>query len=162
MREIYLIDTSVFCRILRVPNMCSNHEHREALAEMVRLTSRAGITTTLLLPMATIYETGNHIAQNGDGNVKRKAALRFTRQVQAAFDGQAPWTPTPLPELREMSTWLAEFPDRAMAGVGLGDLSIIKTFEQQCELNPLSRVRIWSYDADLGGYDRQPTGSLAS
>lgn len=162
MREIYLIDTSVFCRILRVPNMCSGYEHTPALAEMVRLTSRSGITTTLLLPVATIYETGNHIAQNGDGNVKRKAALRFTQQVQAAFDGQAPWTPTPLPELRDMSAWLAEFPDRAMAGIGLGDLSIIKTFEQQCELNPLSRVCIWSYDADLSGYDRQPTGSLAS
>lgn len=161
MREIHLIDTSVFCRILRVPNKCSDYEHKEALAETIRLTSRRSITTTLLLPMATIYETGNHIAQNGDGNIKRKVALRFIQQVQDAFNGQAPWTPTPLPELRDMCGWLAEFPDRAMGGVGLGDLSIIKTFEQQCELNPLSRVRIWSYDADLGGYDRQPTGSLA-
>lgn len=162
MREIYLIDTSVFCRILRVPNMCSDQEHGEALAEMVRITSRPGVATTLLLPVAVIYETGNHIAQNGNGNVRRKAALRFTQQVQAAFDGKAPWTPTPLPDLREMAGWLAEFPDRAMTGVGVGDLSIIKTFEQQCELNPLSRVRIWSYDSDLGGYDRQPTSSLIS
>ncbi|RZK87719.1 MAG: hypothetical protein EOO62_38770 [Hymenobacter sp.] len=161
MREIHLIDTSGFCRILRVPNMGSDQEHEAALAELGLLASRVGVTTTFLLPVAAIYETGNHIAQNGDGNVKRKAALRFTKQVQAALDGQAPWTPTPLPDLRDMATWLTEFPDRVATGTGLGDLSIIKLFEQQCELNPLARVRIWSTDEHLSAYDRLPTGSLA-
>jgi hypothetical protein len=161
-REIYLIDTSVFCCILRVPGMCSEQEHRAALAELVHLTSRPGITTSLLLPVATIYESGNHIAQHGDGDVRRKAGLRFAQQVQLAFANQAPWTPTPLPSLEEMAGWLSLFPDSAMRGVGMGDLSIIKTFEQQCELNPLARVRIWSNDQHLAGYDQQPTGSLAS
>lgn len=161
MREVYLIDTSVFCRILRVPNMCSDQEHKEALMELARLTNRVGITTTLLLPVAAIYETGNHIAQNGDGNVKRKTALRFAKQVQAALDGRAPWTPTPLPDLRDMAAWLDEFPNLVVTGTGLGDLSIIKLFEQQCELNPLARVRIWSTDEHLSAYDRLPTGSLA-
>ena len=60
-----------------------------------------------------------------------------------------------------MSSWLAEFPARAAEGIGLGDLSIIKTYEEQCALHPNARVRIWTYDDHLSGYDRQPTGSLA-
>ncbi len=157
MREIHLIDTSVFCHIMQIPGKCSRH--KEAMGELRVLVTQPG--TTLLLPVTTIYETGNHIAQNGSGNQRRQVAQRFVEQVQAAFDGRAPWTPTPLQGPAEMGNWLSLFPDYALRGIGLGDLSIIKTFEQQCELNPQARVRIWSYDEnDLSGYDRLPTGSL--
>ncbi|MDO7873834.1 hypothetical protein Q5H93_03750 [Hymenobacter sp. ASUV-10] len=161
MHEVLLIDTSVFCRILRVEHKCTAAEHAATLAELEALIVRPGIITNLLLPAATIYETGNHIAQNGNGTERRKAALRFVKRVQQAFDGQAPWTPTELPGLSQMRGWLAEFPDRATMGVGLGDLSIIKTFEDLCGKTPNARVRIWSLDHHLSSYDRQPTGSLA-
>ena len=158
MREIHLIDTSIFCRILRVPGLCSTEEHRLAFAELRALVARPEIT--LLLPVAVIYETGNHIAQNGDGVVRRKAATRFAEQVTAALNGEAPWTPTPLPELRHMTNWLQDFPDWAMRGSGLGDRSIVWDYEQQRELNPRARVRIWSTDEHLTSYDYQPTSSL--
>lgn len=158
MREIHLIDTSVFCRILRVPGLCSKEEHKQAMTELTALVARR--ETTLLLPVAVIYETGNHIAQNGDGDVRRKAALRFAKQVTAALNGNAPWTPTPLPELRHMTSWLNDFPNWAMTGSGLGDRSIVWNYEQQRELNPLARVRIWSTDEHLTGYDHRPTNSL--
>lgn len=65
MSAICIIDTSVFCNILDVPRRNQHHaESVAALAEM--LASRH----TLLLPLATIYETGNHIAQNGDGRLR--------------------------------------------------------------------------------------------
>jgi hypothetical protein len=35
-------------------------------------------------------------------------------------------------------------------------MSIIKTWERQCELHTARRVFIWSYDDDLLGYDRAP------
>lgn len=136
--------------------MCA--QYIDTIAELQALVKQPG--TTLLLPVTTIYETGNHIAQNGDGNQRRQAAQRFVAQVQAAFDGSAPWAPTPLQGPDEMSTWLSLFPDFAMQGVGLGDMSIIKTFEQVQQQNPNSRVRIWSYDDDLSGYDYRPAGSL--
>jgi len=41
---------------------------------------------TLLLSLAVVYETGNHIAHVADGGVRRKVA------------GQAPWMPTPFPD----------------------------------------------------------------
>lgn len=40
--------------------------------------------------MASILETGNHIAQNGNGSIRRTTALRFTKAVRGAFEGEAP------------------------------------------------------------------------
>jgi hypothetical protein len=150
-RTVCIIDTSVFCNILRVPNKSQDYE--QAIKE---LNAYIEAGDTLLLPMATIYETGNHIAQNGDGQKRREVAQNFVEQVRQAFTGEAPWTPTPLHNADEFVRWLAEFPDAAMRGVSLGDLAIIKLFERQCELNPGRRVLIWSYDRHLAGYNRGP------
>lgn len=112
--------------------------------------------TTLLLPLSVIIETGNHIAQNGDGNQRRIVALEFVRQVQAALQGNAPWKPTPFPATDEMMTWINEFPDSATRGIPLADLTIIKEFNRQCLLNPRRRIFIWSGDEHLSAYDRTP------
>lgn len=110
----------------------------------------------LLLPVAVIYETGNHIAQNGDGRVRREVARAFVELVQKAFSGEVPFTPTPLHNAEDMLEWVAQFPDRAREGMGFGDLSLTKIFDQQCDLNHARRVLIWSYDRHLQGFDRAP------
>jgi predicted nucleic acid-binding protein len=149
MTAVCIIDTSVFCNILGVPNKSQRQD--EALDELHRFLEKSA---TLLLPMVTIYETGNHIAQSGDGRVRRQKALEFGAQVRQAISGQAPWTPTPLHDLDQLASWLNEFPGWAMQGAGFGDLAIRKVFEEQCELNPGRRVLIWTYDRHLQGYDR--------
>lgn len=156
MKEIHLIDTSVLCCLLPVPGMCSGVEHKAAFADLTALASRIGIS--LLLPMATIYETGNHIAHATE--LRYKTAQKFIGFVRAGFASQPPWTLTPLPNHEQMGEWLNEFPEHADRQVGLGDLSIIKTYEEVRALNLTSRVRIWSKDEHLSGYDYQPTGSL--
>jgi hypothetical protein len=148
---ICIIDTSVFCNILNVPNR--NQSHAESVAELERL---VGERHTLLLPLATIYETGNHIARNGDGTLRRRVAGTFVTQVHQAFSGEAPWTPTPLAGPEEFVRWMADFPDHAVRGVSLGDLSIIKVWEEQCRRNAARRVFVWSYDFHLQPYDRPP------
>jgi hypothetical protein len=146
---IRIVDTSVLCNILRVPTMDQDGERaalelREALRQ----------NDVLLLPIAVIYETGNHIAQNGDGRIRRDVARKFVELVQKAFGGEVPFIPTPLHDPDEMLGWVAEFPDRAVEGVGFGDLSIRRIFERQCELHHGRRVLIWSYDRHLQGYDQ--------
>lgn len=111
---------------------------------------------TLLLPMTTIIETGNHIAHNGDGQIRRRTAQAFQRAVLEAIDGTAPWTPTPFFEVQSLQYCLNQFPDFAMRKIGIGDLTIIEEFERQCALHRQRRVFIWSYDNDLTGYDRTP------
>lgn len=152
MSAICIIDTSVFCNILRIPNMSQRQD--EAIQE---LGLYLGNNATLLLPMTTIYETGNHIGQISNGRIRRQKALLFVEKVQEAFNGEAPWRPTPMDKMEDMVAWLSDFPDWAMQGSGFGDLSIVQIYRRQCELHPSRDVFIWSYDGDLGGYSRSAT-----
>lgn len=149
MRSICLMDTSVFCNWLKIPG---RDQDREEVIGRIEQYVKDG--TTLLLPIAAIIETGNHIAHVADGNSRREAAQRFVKAVGDAIDGEAPWTPTPVFEIETLRTWLAEFPDCATVRRGFGDLTIIKEFERQCELHKGRRVFIWSLDGHLWGYDR--------
>lgn len=148
---IGVVDTSVFCNILHVPGR-SQHSDR-AVSELEEYVSSE---YSLLLPLATIYESGNHIAQAANGDRRRQVAKRFCTHVRAACTGEAYWSPTPIHAGDDLVEWLSDFPDQAMRGVGMADLSIVKIFEEQCRLHPGRRVFIWSYDDDLLGYDREP------
>jgi hypothetical protein len=150
MATVVLVDTSIFLNVLNVPAF---NQHRDSVpAELGRLTGQT--TTSLLLPFASIMETGNHIAQVADGRLRRSFALEFSKQVQMAIDGEAPWTPTQGVEAGVLANWLGEFPEYAMREIGLGDLSIIKEYKAACERHPNHRVLIWSLDSHLMGYER--------
>lgn len=154
MRTICLIDTSIFVNILNVPNM--NRDHVPITQELeLKIRNNEG----LFLPMATILETGNHIAQNGDGNQRRTRANLFARQVELAIDGKSPFTPVNFLEAHDLRRWLSDFPDWAMQSRGLGDLSIVHDWERVRDQNQARRVYIWSLDTHLSGYD---TGNKVS
>jgi len=151
MSAICLVDTSIFCELLKVPNKYEDHEgFRSELAEKI------GLKETLILPMTTILETGNHIGQQGDGTLRRKTATRFVSQVKQALRGETPFTPTPLFSDQGLLDLLDAFPDWAKQGKGFGDLTIVKEWERLCEVHPNRRVYIWSKDGDLQGYDNDP------
>jgi hypothetical protein len=151
MSSIRIVDTSVLCNLLRVPN--KDQDADRALREFSRAQTERDI---FLLPIPVIYETGNHIAQSTNGAKRRIVAEAFVELVRKAFDGEIPFTPTPLQNPEDMIRWLDEFPDCATAGMGFGDLAITKVWEEQCGLNQGRRVLIWSYDRHLQGYDRHP------
>lgn len=148
--SVCLVDTSILCEILQVPNLCGSSE--EVLTE---LETKVRDRESLLLPMSTILETGNHIGQNGDGRQRRAAAERFVGMIQQAIEGTAPFTPTPFFEPEALLSWLEEFPKWVMQGSGLADLTIFKEFELQCQLHRSRRVYIWSRDRHLSSYCRE-------
>lgn len=149
--SICLIDTTILCEFLQIPNMCEGFE--EVAADLQRKIEER---ESLLLPMSTVLETGNHIGQNGDGRQRREAASRFVDLIQQAIRGETPFRPTPFFEPEALLSWLEEFPDWANRGSGLADLTILKEFEKQCTLNPMRRVYIWSADGHLSSFDRRP------
>ncbi len=151
MSAIRIVDTSVFCNILEVPGRCQNKN--DTLRSLAKFLDQGD---KLLLPMAAVYETGNHIAQEASGRQRRRVADRFAKQVERAIDGETPFSPTQIHDTEEVREWLSGFPDDAMRGIGIGDRSIITVWEQQCDLNPSRRVLIWSYDDDLRAYNRAP------
>ena len=159
MSSICLIDTSIFLEFLNIPNY---NQNRESVMQDFRDYIELGCT--FLLPMATILETGNHIAQNGDGRVRRESAKNFVTEVKSAFAGEAPWSPTEFPQTTEILEWIDQFPDLAgknkapdkQEGTSFGDLSIIEEFHKACKRFSMSEVFIWSLDQDLKNYHQPP------
>lgn len=160
MSSICLIDTSVFVNMLNVPGL--NQEAERVSADFVEYVDNS---CTFILPMATILETGNHIAQNGDGRLRRQTAQRFCDAVRAAFTDEPPYRLSEFPNTREIFEWLADFPDKAGQnksdsrtgeGTSFGDLSIIKEYEKCLARFPMSELFIWSLDRDLEAYYHRP------
>lgn len=147
---IAIVDSSVLDELLCVPGRTDRHE--EALAAFAARQSREHF----LLPLAVLFETGNHVAQASNGQARRACAERFVQFAQQAIQGELPFTPTPSPTSEQLRTWLDRFPERAMEGIGLVDLSLIALWNDQRALHRGRRIYIWSFDEHLGGYDTGP------
>lgn len=157
MSSIVLVDTSVYLNVLDVPGW--NQDRNDVLQEFKDLIEGQH---HFLLPMATIWETGNHIADLVTGKRRREFAQRLVGEVRKALDGTAPYRPTHFPDRAQFLEWLDCFPDyvmqqknpkKAREGISLSDLSIIKEWEQTRQRHPMSRVWVWSLDNDLLAYD---------
>lgn len=160
MSAIVLLDTSVYLNVLDVPGC---NQDRADVFEQFKVSIASG--DHFLLPLAAVWETGNHIADLGDGQTRRRYAQLLCTDVTKAFKGEVPYRATHFPDREQFLLWLQDFPDMAMRnksekkqreGMSLADLSIMKEWEHTCSRHPMSRVRIWSLDSDLSGYDRQP------
>jgi len=157
MGRIVLLDTSIYLNVLDVPG---RNQERTPIHD--QLSKRVADDDHFLLPMATIWETGNHIARLKNGGLRRKYADTLLQQVSAAMDGRAPYRTTHFPDRRQFLVWLQDFPEYAARnksptkpneGISLADLSIIKEWQHTRALHPLSHVLIWSLDSDLAAYD---------
>ncbi|MBF0340468.1 MAG: hypothetical protein HQL95_05820 [Magnetococcales bacterium] len=160
MEIITLLDTSIYLNILNVPGC-----NQDRMAILKQLSAQTP-GENRLLPMATIWETGNHIADLRDGGSRYLLATQFVKDILRAFQGETPYMPTYLPDKSEFISWLKDYPEHAKRskkitkpseGVSLADFSMIKEWERTRARNPRRRVRIWSLDQDLAGYDTHPT-----
>jgi len=148
--SIVLVDTSILLNVLNVPGRNDQRDH--VLAELAVLLDQQA---HLFLPSAAIVECGNHIAHIRNGVHRRAAAERYVEEMRRALTGNAPWQAMRFPSREEVVEWLQSFPESAMAGIGMGDHSIIHEWEGCCDRYPMSRVRIWSLDHHLAGHDRK-------
>lgn len=149
--SVCLVDTGILCEYLQVPNLCGRSKEISA-----QFKQKLRNNESLVLPVSTLLETGNHIGQNGDGRQRREVARRFVQLAEQAVGGEFPFIPTPVFKPRELLDWISHFPDWAGGGSGLGDLTILKEFERQCEIYRSRRVYIWSTDRHLSSYHREP------
>ena len=157
MSAIVLLDTSVYLNILDVTG---NNQDRDAVLAEFEIRILDG--DYFFLPMAAIWETGNHIADLENGDVRYAFGNKLVDDVTKAINGDTPYRPTHFPSREEFLAWLAEFPDRVKInksdkkireGMSLSDLSILKEWETTRARHNMSRVLIWSLDSDLMGYD---------
>lgn len=144
---VHFIDTSIFLNVINVPGRSQHHvEVMDELKALIKTKDSA-----LVLPFATIIETGNHIAHCGDGQQKRKAAEKFRECIDKTIHNKAPWQYYGNQMTKEdLQAICDKFPDCAMRGQGFGDLSIVRAYEKyKSETPAIHKIRIWSLDAHL-------------
>ncbi len=148
---IWILDTSVLLNVLNIPGR--NQSHDEVIKQFER---RIKANDMFLLPFTAIVETGNHIAQLSKANLRKDYAQRFVTVVQHSLEGNIPWKPLEFPKNEHIRSWLIDFSHKAQAGIGLGDHTIIKHWEEQCQRFRGFEVKIWSLDNHLQGYECNP------
>ncbi len=124
-RKVLIIDTSILCVWLEVPTKkeCKDWD-KELVDELIKEEIKQ--KSTLVLPLATIIETGNHIAHS-KGNIFELAEKLSKLMIEAA-DETSPWAAF----TRQSDLWSAEefkrlaneYPELAKQGLTMGDITI--------------------------------------
>jgi hypothetical protein len=151
-QRITFIDTSVLVNIVPVPG---RDQHRAQVLEEFR--ERYTATEQFILPITSVIETGNHIAQLATGDRRRSAAHRFSEILEQVIEGRLPfvlhdvaWGSDFLRRLVDGSTSEIPLVEHATQGVGTGDLCILTEREMyQRRLGATADVQIWTLDQGL-------------
>ncbi|AGF73566.1 hypothetical protein [Corynebacterium halotolerans] len=154
MRNVIFLDTSVVCNIIPVPGLDQNSE--EIKLEMANQ-MKSG--TDFILPITTVIETGNHIAQVPNGDLRRTTAERFRSTLQMVIEGKAPWILHDIPWDKDfLMRFLAgagtgsTYVEHATSQVGAGDLCILTEREQYADRTGIN-AGIWTLDRGLDAYN---------
>lgn len=152
--RVLIMDTSVFCCLLAIPGKetCGSAEDRWD-KERVEALLACEEGSTLVLPLATIIETGNHIAQApGD---RFAVATEFAEYLSATAKGSSPWAAfteqAALWSSDRLSILAREWPALAAAQTSLGDATIKDVAEFYAGAN--FEVEIVTGDAGLKSYE---------
>ncbi len=152
---VLIIDTSVLCCWLRVPGKdtagpIEDQWDFERSARVLKEAEDEG--ATLVLPLAVLIETGNHIAQcNGD---RYALAGQLAQLLTDAVNGVNPWVPFagqdelwgPERLLRLAAAW----PQLAVGGISIADATIKDVAEFYAESGV--QVEIVTGDEGLRAY----------
>jgi hypothetical protein len=154
--QVRFVDTSILLELLRVPGKAQQPEQvRAELDELLEA------RVQLVLPVATVIETGNHIAQLADGAARRRCAEAFVALLRATIEGRGvPWVPHAvawdgrmLGKLCDGARMTGSFVDLATAGdLGTGDLAILAECELFEERTSGVEVKVWTHDQRLKAY----------
>ncbi|WP_294900346.1 hypothetical protein [uncultured Eubacterium sp.] len=147
--NVRFIDTSVMTNMLEIPGRCSDTEKIQK-----EFKQAVEANEVLILPIATIIETGNHIAHIADSNARRSIAGKFGEYLRKTAEGEAPWQLYGIEIDKEGLLYLANhIEENASYKIGIGDMSIIHAYEQYRDTVPgIGRIMIWSTDTHLQGY----------
>lgn len=147
--NVKFIDTSVMLNLLEVPGRCA--DVKEIQEQLKKSLADKDI---LIVPIATIIETGNHIAHINDGNIRRKIAGKFGEYLRKTAEEEAPWQFYGVSMNKEELLYLAGHVEEfAIREMGIGDVSIVYAYERYInEMPAIGNIMIWSTDIHLKGY----------
>lgn len=153
MGTICFIDTSVLCNLVPVPGY---DQHRAQIVK--EMGHRLDNGVEFILPITTVIETGNHIAQLDSGRARRQAATKLDAFLRLICAGQSPWYLHDVAWGKDFLQTMVDGADtstsyieHAQAGLGAGDLCILnerQAFSQRSRI-PAS---IWTLDEGLSAW----------
>ncbi len=155
-KRVLILDTSVLCCWLQVPGKEEagpisdrwNHARIDRLLEQERAKG-----STFVLPIATLIETGNHIAQAGSQRFERASSL--ADYLREAADAKSPWAAftdqSPLWQPENLRTLADSWPQLANGGTTIGDATIKDVAEYYAKASYF--VEILTGDAGLKAYE---------
>lgn len=162
MRRVLIIDTSVLCVWLEVPgkDSCGLDDdlwNKQRVDAKIAEAQQEG--TLFVLPLASIIETGNHIAHANDGNSRRECGLALAKLMRQSADEEQPWaafsdqselwSPNSLKMLAE--TWPALVMQERLS---LADATIIKVADFYVQAG--HEVEILTGDRGLQAHEPTP------
>ena len=155
-KKVLIFDTSVLCVWLQVPGKetCGPVDNRLTYDVVnAKIEEEKSKGTTFVLPIASIIETGNHIAHStGDRHVVGHA---FADIISATADPISPWAAfTEQSELwkKENLKVLAErWKESVICGQSLGDASIVDVANYYASAE--FEVEIFTGDKGLKAYE---------
>lgn len=155
-QKVLIIDTSVLCCWLRVPGKEEagpagdrwNHARVKQLLDAERLEG-----STFVLPIATLIETGNHIAQAP--TLRYERAMALANHLREAADAATPWAAfteqSELWDSNNLRTLAANWPALAAGGTSIGDATIKDVAEYYASAG--FSVEILTGDQGLKAYE---------
>jgi hypothetical protein len=156
MRKVLILDTSILCVWLDVPGMADcgpDGDKWDRQRVTAKIEAEEQEATTFVLPLASIIETGNHIAQAAHSRRERGESLAELMKKSAnqetpwaAFSEQSVlWSPERLVDLA------AAWPELAAQKLSLGDATIKDVAEYYAQMG--YRVEILTGDTGLKAYE---------
>jgi hypothetical protein len=156
MRKVLILDTSILCVWLKVPgkDTCgpdNDRWDRERVKRKISQETPAG--TLLVLPVASIIETGNHIAQAKHS--RRKHAGELAELMRSSADQRSPWAAfaeqSVLWSPERLKVLAATWPDLAARRLSLADATIKDVAEHYAAMG--CQVEILTGDQGLKAYE---------
>ncbi|MEI7695667.1 MAG: hypothetical protein WCI64_08505 [Chlorobium sp.] len=157
MKHLLIIDTSILAIWLEVPGMenCGpDHDRWDKKRVAQKIQSEIDEkTTTFVLPLASIIETGNHIAHARHSRKERGDALADLMRKSA--DQQTPWAAfsdqTVLWSPEKLKLLADSWPELAAQKLSLGDATIKDVAEYYTQMG--YSVEILTGDLGLKAYE---------
>lgn len=155
-RKVLILDTSILCCWLRVPGKDtagsgqSQWDYDKVLALLNKERKQRSL---FVLPIASLIETGNHIAQcKGD---RHQLASALGQCLLDAANEASPWAAftdqSALWETAQLQELAAAWPPLAASGLGIADATIKHVAEHYAEAG--FRVEILTGDQGLKSYE---------